>query len=331
MAHAFDSGQIFFHLVCIDKAILLEPCRSKPVSEFLYDVLSPFHPTDLHRLYGSTKSLTGDYSSLSDLRGSSSNLLSSKDERDPAASYGSFSTYLAMRTKSPARPPLSRASSLQGTTSTSSSARRSEDERTRSIEDEEPKYTKSTTDTKTSKPPTLSSVSESKPTKSSLTPIAENKNAKSTTSSTEGKPPKPPSRLRPSIKLGEIKETHVEERPKNILMLRVSSFFPQCSNSCTCPPPPVTSSVYIVSYRSYFFSQFGSKITLLSFIFQLSLQLSYLVSMVEAKACTEQLHEVTILINNKYYNPRMIKKIVICILSTLKKIHFFYQKKIFTS
>lgn len=174
---------------------------------------------DLHRLYGSTKSLTGDYGSLSDLRSTSNDLSSSKDEKDPTAPYSSFSSYLAMRTKSPGRPPLSRTSSLQGTPSTSSSVRRNDEEK----KEEEPKYTKTTTETKTSKPPTLSSVSESKSSASFTLPsISESKNSKSSTSNSDGKPPKPPSRLRPSIKLGEIKETRTEEKPekKNILMLR---------------------------------------------------------------------------------------------------------------
>ncbi|XP_063870334.1 trichohyalin-like isoform X4 [Scylla paramamosain] len=183
---------------------------------------------DLHRLYGSTKSLTGDYD---DLRSTSNNLSSSKDEKDPTASYSSFSSYLAMRTKSPARPPLARASSLQGTSSTSSYVRRNDEETAKITEEkEEPKYTKPTTETKTSKPPTLSSVSESKSsTSSSLPPISETPRSRNSTSNSDAKPPKPPSRLRPSIKLGEIKETRTEEKPdkpeksekpKNILMLR---------------------------------------------------------------------------------------------------------------
>lgn len=168
---------------------------------------------DLHRLYGSTKSLSQGLDS--DLRDSSNDLSTNND------STYSFSSYLAMRTKSPARPPLGRTSSLQGTASTSSSARRSEEEATPSIKEE--KETKSYSSYS-------SYSSESKTPKSFLSPITEAKTTskystedKSDTATANGKPPKPPSRLKLSSKLLDIKETPKEEKPKkNILSLRVS-------------------------------------------------------------------------------------------------------------
>merc|ERR1712008_241708 len=65
---------------------------------------------DLHRLYGSTRSLAPDQlGSIGDLRGSSSDL-SKKDGDMP--NYTSFSSYLSLRTKSPGRPPMTRTQSV---------------------------------------------------------------------------------------------------------------------------------------------------------------------------------------------------------------------------
>nr|XP_045620554.1 trichohyalin-like isoform X5 [Procambarus clarkii] len=178
---------------------------------------------DLHRLYGSSRSLSQDLGSLGDLRGSSKDL-SNNNEKEPSSGYSSFSSYLAMRTKSPARPPLGRTSSLQGTSSTSSSVRRDEEEKSKHKEEEQPKTTKFSSEPKTSTTPSiLSSISESKPSRSTLSPVSEGKALKPSilSSISEAKPPKPPSRLKPSIKLGEIKETTVEEKPKkSIVSLR---------------------------------------------------------------------------------------------------------------
>ncbi|XP_064088182.1 trichohyalin-like [Macrobrachium nipponense] len=203
---------------------------------------------DLHRLYGSTKSLTTrDLGSLGDLRDSSSDLTTDSS----STPYSSFSSYLAMRTKSPARPPLARTSSLQGTTSTSSTVRREEEE-SKKLKDqasEESSYrtklssTDSTTTSATTKPrssllstsllenKTSFSSSSSTPSKSSLSSIAEGKksslstttsSSSNSTSSSEAKPPKPPSRLKTTgSKLGDISEAPKEEKPrKNILSLR---------------------------------------------------------------------------------------------------------------
>ncbi|XP_066971729.1 early endosome antigen 1 isoform X17 [Macrobrachium rosenbergii] len=203
---------------------------------------------DLHRLYGSTKSLTTrDLGSLGDLRDSSSDL--TKDSS--STPYSSFSSYLAMRTKSPARPPLARTSSLQGTTSTSSAVRREEEESKKLKEqatasEESSSRTKlSSTDSTTTKPrssllstsllenktTSYSSSSATTPSKSSLSSIAEGKksslstttsSSSNSTSSSEAKPPKPPSRLKTTgSKLGDISEAPKDEKPrKNILSLR---------------------------------------------------------------------------------------------------------------
>ncbi|XP_047478471.1 trichohyalin-like [Penaeus chinensis] len=168
---------------------------------------------DLHRLYGSTKSLSQGLDS--DLRDSSNDLSTKND------STFSFSSYLAMRTKSPARPPLGRTSSLQGTASTSSSARRSEEEATPSIKEEKEKETKSyssyssySSESKSSRPSSLAPISEAKSSRLST-------EDKSDKAEANGKPPKPPSRLKLSSKLLDIKETPREEKPKkNILSLK---------------------------------------------------------------------------------------------------------------
>lgn len=166
---------------------------------------------DLHRLYGSTKSLSQGLDS--DLRDSSNDLSTKND------STYSFSSYLAMRTKSPARPPLARTSSLQGTASTSSTARRSEEEAAPPVKEEKEKETKSyssySSESKGSRFSSLSPISEAK---SSRLSSSEDKTEAATAN---GKPPKPPSRLKLSSKLLDIKETPKEEKPKkNILSLK---------------------------------------------------------------------------------------------------------------
>ncbi|XP_037798419.1 girdin-like [Penaeus monodon] len=171
---------------------------------------------DLHRLYGSTKSLSQGLDS--DLRDSSNDLSTKND------STYSFSSYLAMRTKSPARPPLARTSSLQGTASTSSSARRSEEEAAPSIKEEKEKETKSyssyssySSESKSSRLSSLAPISEAKSSRLST----EDKGDKAEAATANGKPPKPPSRLKLSSKLLDIKETPKEEKPKkNILSLK---------------------------------------------------------------------------------------------------------------
>lgn len=183
-------------------------------------------PADLHRLYGSSRSLSQDLGSLKDLRSSSNDMSSSKDDKDALNNYPSFSSYLATRTKSPARPPLTKSSSLHGTSSTSSSARREEEEeKTNYKEEDEPKSTKNSSESKSWKPSALLSVSDSKSSSSSVSPTSERRVLKSSSLSSisEGKPPKPPSRLKPTIKLGDFKDTPTEDKPKkNILSLRVS-------------------------------------------------------------------------------------------------------------
>ncbi|KAK8745425.1 hypothetical protein OTU49_000183 [Cherax quadricarinatus] len=177
---------------------------------------------DLHRLYGSSRSLSQDLGSLGDLRDGSKDL-SNNTDKDTSTGYSSFSSYLAMRTKSPARPALSRTSSLQGTSSTSSSVRRDEEETSKKKEEEEPKSTKFSSEIKTSTPSSSSNVSDTKPSRSSLSSLSEGKTLKSSIlpSISETKPPKPPSRLKPSIKLGEIKEATIDEKPKkSIVSLR---------------------------------------------------------------------------------------------------------------
>ncbi|XP_071538899.1 uncharacterized protein [Panulirus ornatus] len=181
---------------------------------------------DLHRLYGSSRSLSQDLGSLKDLRSSSNDTSSSKDDKDALNNYSSFSSYLATRTKSPARPTLTHSSSLHGTSSTSSSVRREEEERTINKEEDEPKSTKNSSELKTSKPSTLASISDIK-SSSSESPTSEGKVLKSSSLSSisEGKPPKPPSRLKPTIKLSDIKETPTEDKPKkNILSLRGDAY-----------------------------------------------------------------------------------------------------------
>lgn len=130
-----------------------------------------------------------------------------------------------MRTKSPARPPLARTSSLQGTASTSSSARRSEEEAAPSIKEEKEKETKSyssyssySSESKSSRLSSLAPISEAKSSRLST----EDKGDKAEAATANGKPPKPPSRLKLSSKLLDIKETPKEEKPKkNILSLKV--------------------------------------------------------------------------------------------------------------
>ncbi|KAG7162848.1 SOGA3-like [Homarus americanus] len=192
-------------------------------SDLSAELISRVNAEQNHR--GEAKSLSQDVGSLGDLRGSSNDLSSSSKDKDDVSGYSSFSSYLAMRTKSPARPPLSRTSSLQGTSSTSSSARRDEEETAKPIVEDEPKTTKISTESKTSKPSTLPSVPETKSSRASLTPIIESKSLKISSplpSITEAKPPKPPSRLKPTIKLGEIKETltPADNPRKSIISLR---------------------------------------------------------------------------------------------------------------
>jgi len=178
---------------------------------------------DLHRLYGSTRSLAPDsLGSLSDLRGSSSDL-SKKDGDMP--NYTSFSSYLSLRTKSPGRPPMTRTQSVPESASVPTKVKKTEvTEVTSSKPATNVIKPATTTTTKeengtdyTSRSSRLSRTTESKPTTTSQ---INKENAK---------PPRPPARLKEkmtSSKLGEINETiqPKEEKPKKIIQsLRVDS------------------------------------------------------------------------------------------------------------
>ena len=126
---------------------------------------------DVSRYYGSTRSLTQDLGSLSSLINAGDSTTSiSKDTED---STPKFSSYLAMRTKSPARPPLSKSNSFQGVPSTTSSY-------TSKLEEISEKPDAST----------LSRLKSAKTDSLSSTGVSSSK-----TSGIEGKPPKGHSRI----------------------------------------------------------------------------------------------------------------------------------------
>ncbi|RXG71238.1 hypothetical protein Avbf_09713 [Armadillidium vulgare] len=85
---------------------------------------------EVARYYGSTRSLTQDLGTLNHLlhsgtsEASKSEALSKTESQtkigeEDSKSTSSFSSYLAMRTKSPVRPPLSKSTSLQSTSTSS--------------------------------------------------------------------------------------------------------------------------------------------------------------------------------------------------------------------
>ncbi|XP_076031421.1 uncharacterized protein LOC143019563 isoform X3 [Oratosquilla oratoria] len=178
-------------------------------------------PDDQTRLYGSTKSLTAQ--DLDDRSSKDSDSKLSEDNDVP--SYSSFSSYLAMRTKSPARPPLGRTSSLTGTSSTSSSARQEEEEEEKPLM---PKSILTNSTSSTTKPETkLFSTSSSK--KDEGEPEKEDRLSrlgirKTLSSISEAKPPKPPVRVKEKAKtdrLPEIRETssnkEEKDKPKKLI------------------------------------------------------------------------------------------------------------------
>ncbi|CAL4063312.1 unnamed protein product [Meganyctiphanes norvegica] len=172
---------------------------------------------DLHRLYGSTRSLaTNDLGSLSDLRGSSSDL-TKKDGDMP--NYTSFSSYLGMRTKSPGRPPMTRTQSVPDSASVPTKVKKTEVPTTKPTTNIIKPATTTTTAKEengtdhTSRSSLLSKLSTSTETKPSSTSSLLKENAK---------PPRPPARLKEkmtSSKLGEINETTQlkEEKPKKVI------------------------------------------------------------------------------------------------------------------
>lgn len=192
-------------------------------------------PEDQARLYGSTKSLTTQDLDNKSSKDSNSNQLS--DDKD-IPNYSSFSSYLAMRTKSPARPPLGRASSLTGTSSTSSSTRLEEEEEEK-LSTPKSILTNSTSKSSSPKPETKSSFSSKK---DEGEPEKEDRLSrlgirKTLSSISEAKPPKPPIRVKEKAKserLPDIRETssNKEEKkePKKLIQsLRVSvNFFHPC-------------------------------------------------------------------------------------------------------
>ena len=159
--------------------------------------------SDLYSAFGgSTKSLDKDV-------GYDTKSSTSSDKKDSDSSHPySFSSYLAMRTKSPARPPQSKSStsSLQG----SSSSLSSEPTRNGTMFKEE--------EEDISRPSYLSSKKEgtSKIGRSSLSSIGEG----------GSKPPRAPMRLKErsqSAKLPDVRDTSSEvSKPKTILSLKVS-------------------------------------------------------------------------------------------------------------
>ncbi|KAB7507340.1 hypothetical protein Anas_02470 [Armadillidium nasatum] len=83
---------------------------------------------EVARYYGSTRSLTQDLGTLNHLLHSSTSEASKSEAASKMESQtkiaeedskptSSFSSYLAMRTKSPVRPPLTKSTSLQSTSS----------------------------------------------------------------------------------------------------------------------------------------------------------------------------------------------------------------------
>lgn len=182
---------------------------------------------------GSTKSLDKDagYESKS-----SSNTSNDKKDQEGNSKNYSFSSYLAMRTKSPIRPPLTKASSLQETSSTSSSARKLDDALGSLSNSKEPTRNctllseEDSTPTVTLRASALSSSSKygsGGASSTSSDSSASKTGLRSSLSSIgEGRPPRAPVRIKErsvSAKLPDLKETSAEKtetKPKTILSLK---------------------------------------------------------------------------------------------------------------
>lgn len=204
-----------------------------------------FFPDIYSFLGGSTKSLDQDagYESKS----SSNTSTDRKDQEVGGKNYSSFSSYLAMRTKSPARPPSTikgGSSTLQSTSSTSSltsSSSNATKEPTRngilhhhlSRADEEkldePQHkqqSRYSSGSSSSNSTIGDSTSTSRSLRSSLSTIGEGSRVGSSSGS-EARPPRAPVRIKErslSAKLPDVKESSAETKPKTILSLKVRPF-----------------------------------------------------------------------------------------------------------
>merc|ERR1711915_80383 len=151
----------------------------------------------------------GDMGSVGDLRGSSSDLSKGKDDSSKPAS---FSSYLAMRTKSPGRPPpYSRTSSLPGYANNSN---------LNSI-DEKESTSRTSLDTPSS-PPTPKSILKEEPEERKQKRLdAANKmnsiKSSKLESTAEEKPPKPPYRIKDKPFSGTPLTSLSEEKPKRVI------------------------------------------------------------------------------------------------------------------
>ncbi|XP_047737227.1 uncharacterized protein DDB_G0284459 [Hyalella azteca] len=161
---------------------------------------------DLYSPYGgSTKSLDKDagYESKS-----SSNSSNDKKEQDGSGSsvYGSFSSYLAMRTKSPGRPPSLLASDTKESSRNGSLHTGEEEEQGKSS--------------------SSSSTSTLRPSTRSLASVSETSNSPRSSMTAEARPPRAPVRIKErsqSANLPDLRESSEEKsktRPKTILSLK---------------------------------------------------------------------------------------------------------------